>query len=499
MQFNLTKDTNIIIYGASFIGRQFQQVLKRQGIHVAAYLDRQADKFPVVNGIKVYAPEAAPFQHNELEKYVVIIAVTNPNEHRFIVPYLISLGYRKIIFKQSEGPSDPGQDTIYDKLLSGQLELSKADVLVEYGDTYSEQWRDLSYKRDVDKDHVLAFVPMELLYIGEQLGSESPQELTVSLKGKPLMGAMPLLGAYDFFQGKDEEFFCDYLARNYFKPGDRELWTRWIEEKRDEVRSFDQQNALALDYFEEHPITVQWSGKGYFAVTANYRQAVYLVSKNYKKIPCVITRKDYNTWKNTAMVAPCIDTINKHHLSYVYTPIPHPQFFGFPAVRESYGMSRMMKITKHLFAEGIDVATMKVLDAGSYISYFSRNFYRMGANVTSIEYDAASFELACKLNDLLYCQGINMIHGGIEGLDPSNKYNITLLLTVLYWHLGTDLAYDILHAVDSVTTDILIWESGNEIEREKQWILDNSTFTKYSKLQNTFGSGKMREMGIFRR
>jgi len=183
----------------------------------------------------------------------------------------------------------------------------------------------------------------------------------------------------------------------------------------------------------------------------------------------------------------------------VYTPISHPQFFDYPALRESYGMSRLMKITKYLYSESTNFEELSVLDSGSYISYFAQNFYRMGAKVTSVEYDLHHFELACKLNDLLYCQGIHMVHGGVEQLDESQKYDITILLTVLYWHLGTDLAFDIMRVVDNVTTDMLIWESGDEIEKEKKWILDNSSFKKYIKLQDTFGSGKMREMGIFRK
>lgn len=499
MKFVINKESRIIIYGASYLGKCFQEVFNRQGIQVKAYLDRQADKFPEVNGVKVYAPEEAPFHQNELDNYVVIIAVTNKLEHGYIAEYLVSLGYNKIIFKTSKGFSNSQSDIIYDNILSGDIELNATDVLVENEIDYTRRWLDLSYKQEFDKNHVLALIPMELLYIGEQDGAAVPQEINVFLKGKPLMGAMPLLGAYDFFEGKDEEFFCKYMETKYFKQDDKELWTRWIEEKRYEVKSFESTNFLSVDYFEKNPIKVQWNIKECFDVTANYRQAVYLVSKNYKKIPCLVTKKDYYKWKNTDMVTPCIDIINKHHLSFVYTPILHPQFFDYPSIRESYGMSRLMKIAKYLYSESTNFEKLKVLDAGSYLSYFAQNFYRMGAKVTSVEYDLSSFELACKLNDLLYCRGIHMIHGGIEQLDESQKYDITLLLTVLYWHLGTDLAFDIMRVVDSVTTDMLIWESGDEIEKEKNWIFDNTSFKKYIKLQNTFGSGKMREMGIFKK
>jgi hypothetical protein len=498
MKFVVNKENKIIIYGASFIGKRFQEVFNHQGIKIEAYLDREAAQFPVVNGIKVYTPEKAPFPQNELDNYIVIIAITNEHEHGFIAEYLVSLGYSKILIKTSKGFSNSQSDMIYDNILSGDFELNATDVLVENEIDITNRWLDLSYQREIDNQHVLALIPMELLYIGELDGAAAPQESKVSLKGKPLMGAMPLLGAYDFFEGKDEASFFNYMKAKYFKQDDKELWTRWIEEKRYEVRTFENKSSLSADYFENNPIKVQWN-KGQFEVISNYRQAVYLVSKNHKKIPCLVTKEDYNLWENAEMVTPCIDVIKNYHLSFVYTPISHPQFFDYPALRESYGMSRLMKITKYLYSESTNFEELSVLDSGSYISYFAQNFYRMGAKVTSVEYDLHHFELACKLNDLLYCQGIHMVHGGVEQLDESQKYDITILLTVLYWHLGTDLAFDIMRVVDNVTTDMLIWESGDEIEKEKKWILDNSSFKKYIKLQDTFGSGKMREMGIFRK
>ena len=53
--------------------------------------------------------------------------------------------------------------------------------------------------------------------------------------------------------------------------------------------------------------------------------------------------------------------------------------------------------------------------------------------------------------------------------------------------------------INQVTKDYLVWESGDEIEQEKKFVLEHSSFTNYEKIMETFGTGKIRELGIFSR
>ena len=88
---------------------------------------------------------------------------------------------------------------------------------------------------------------------------------------------------------------------------------------------------------------------------------------------------------------------------------------------------------------------------------------------------------------------------GIQEMDENEFYDVTILLTVLYWHFDTDLGLKLMEKIDKLTKGILLWESGDEPEREKQWIFDHSSFNAYEKIGDTFGTQKLREMGVFYR
>ena len=71
------------------------------------------------------------------------------------------------------------------------------------------------------------------------------------------------------------------------------------------------------------------------------------------------------------------------------------------------------------------------------------------------------------------------------------------MLTVLYWHMDTPLGIKLIKAVDHMTKKFLLWESGDEPEREKHFIFSHSSFHTYEKICETVGTGKLRELGIF--
>ena len=46
-------------------------------------------------------------------------------------------------------------------------------------------------------------------------------------------------------------------------------------------------------------------------------------------------------------------------------------------------------------------------------------------------------------------------------------------------------------------TSMIIWESGGDIEEEKQYIIEHTKFKNYVHLGYTYATGKFRELGIF--
>lgn len=479
--FKISKDKEFIIYGASFIGRQLYSALTGQGYKVAAFLDKDAHKFKNTFGAPVLVPDNEVVTGEQKESSVVIVAITNQQEHRFVAAYLYKLGYRNLIYKTDASGEDTYESMkqVYDYLEAGR---DIEGILIENGDQVEKDNSFIKdYIKDAGDDTYHAFIPAELLFYEENNRLISVYQ------------ALPLLPFYNFMEGKEGTDFLMAYFQKYSAGND---WERWMEVERNYFRHF----SLDSDFNKNNdfPPKVSWYN-GRFVIQDSLRYVIYNVARNRGKVLCSVSKGDYKKWINEDRIGACLDAINEGNLSFVYTPIPHPAFFSFPCKREECGRTRLQTICEYFYKNNIDIRDKKILDAGSYVCYFSQHMYRMGADVTAVEIDNISFTLADNLNRLLHCDGINHINCGIQEIDKSEKYDITFLFTVLYWHLHTDLALDIIRTVDTVTKDMLFWESGNEIEFEKRWILENSTFKRYEKICNTFGTGKFRELGVFLR
>lgn len=481
--FRISLEREFIIYGASFIGRELYNGLSGQGYKVVAFLDRDAHKFENTLGAPILVPDDDAISNSQKESAVVIVAITNHQEHRFVAAYLNKLGYKNLVFRtdSSDDKYFTNMNQVYDLLKAGRPIEGILIANNEQIDTNT--LFDSNFCRNVGENTYHIFIPAELLFYEKNNRLISVYQAT------------PLLPFYNFLEGKETEEFlrCCFLNN----PSNND-WERWMEEERNYFKHFSLNSGFNNSNSKSLP-KVGWDGEGRFIVQDSLRSVIYSISKNYSKILCSMSKAEYEKWINRDKLDACLYAINEGNLSFVYTPIPHPAFYNFPCKREECGKTRLLTICEYLYKNNIDIKGKRVLDVGSYVCYFSQHMYRMGADVTAIEIDKTSYCLADNLNKLLYCDGINHLNCGIQEIDKSVKYDITFLFTVLYWHLHTELALEIIKTIDSVTKDILFWESGNESEFEKNWILEHSSFIRYEKICNTFGTGKFRELGVFLR
>ena len=93
---------------------------------------------------------------------------------------------------------------------------------------------------------------------------------------------------------------------------------------------------------------------------------------------------------------------------------------------------------------------------------------------------------------------INYIYGKFEDININDKFDIALLMTVLYWYLDSpDILKVFFERINTMISEMIIWESGDKPELEKDLIVKNTKFKNYRKLPFTVGTGKLREFGIF--
>lgn len=58
---------------------------------------------------------------------------------------------------------------------------------------------------------------------------------------------------------------------------------------------------------------------------------------------------------------------------------------------------------------------------------------------------------------------------------------------------------ELLSKAACMIADIAADKSGDDPQKEKRLILENTGFTRYEKLADTFGTGKLRELGVFQK
>ena len=476
--FTITKETQFVIYGASFIGKEINTVLKEKGYDVVAFFDTDAKNGKIVDGVQVLHPEE---ELSGKERTVIIIAITDTQEHEAVAEYLYSIGYDKIIM-QTDFIKNEKQivDEIYERILIGE---NVEAIEIPCFEPAEDGWEKFEDKYvDVIEGKYVVDVPVELLFFEKADGV-----LCTAYQNEPL------LTAYHFLEGREN---AD-LVFEYFESRDEAI--RWIQ-----VESVRYKNLSRRWQVYGHDINkaqipwVERNEKGVFVVKTEEPYAMFQVVKGYSRVKCVMSESDYRSWVNIDKVDNFYELMKKHHVSRIYTPIPHPAMYDIVANRENYGYTRLARMCRYFSEQRMDIKGKKVLDVGTYVGYLGQHMYRMGADVTAVEYANDLYELCDSINDILGYR-LDLKHMGIEELETEDQYDVTIMLTVLYWHLDTPLADKIMKKVDEVTKGILVWESGNEIEREKEWIMNHSSFNHYEKIADSFGAGKLRELGVFSR
>lgn len=511
--YKLLKSNRYVIYGAAFMGKLVLQNLQEAGYAVEAFLDQRADKLKEVNGIRVYHPD----QYEEINKdnLVIIIAITNVFEHPKVATYLFQKGYARIICKLS-ADNTYGAGAVqnwfqaYDSILEGKANenMEIEEFTEEYQYIYFE---DGAIIKQPNHDEVVAYIPLELCFTGKIF---MPEEFRGRNKEYEETECTPviysqtriieLFRAIEGGEGKIKaiiedfkEYFFENPGRYYSFERTQQGFNDFISNRVEVYTRMSQLLNKGMDFFINIPAEVVWNENGFFELKDGTHRVCFFASKGLKRIPAKMSVTDYQKWKNEKNLSDCIRYMKKADCLPAYAPIPHPNFYNYPVRRDSVGITRIERICSYLYKNSINVKEMKVIDVGSYFSYFSQFFSKMGAKVTTIESYESSYEAGKMLNQLLYCDNIKAMKGDIADISIEGKYDITIMLTVFYPLVNTEKGEKVIRKIAGLTEKILLWESGGEPEQEKNYILSNTDFIRYEKISETYGTGFIRELGVY--
>lgn len=500
-KYFLDSEVNFVLYGAGEIGQLCAQCLLKQGFIIKNFIDLRADELGEIylEGQSIAVTTYEEYRTSKAKNTdVLLLCLRKSSAHDSLATILVADGFYKIIFLPNnyEAFGLSMQDAVemkdfYSSLLKNEeVELRRFSSLGVPKDM-SNFYPDCCFISSNNYE-VHSWIPLELIFTN--LLPPAPlrdfQDTHISMLA-PLIDAIEL---FDSGRGNGEAWCFFHIGADTNAEKKQNLLTSLNLT----YQNYAEELNRGMDFFLNNPIQVQWNKNGYFNIKGEMLPAVLFLVRNLKRIPATMSRQDYEQWLNKPSLKPVLEALAYTRTSSTYAPIEHPQMYNFPASRERQGDSRLFRVLRFLGSQyGRSLSGLTVLDVGAFHGYFSRQMARIGAKVTGVEINPEECEFARKLNSLLHLSQVNMENTSIQEYSGEVLFDITLLLTVLYWSFGTPECMKILAKVDALTQKFLIWESGAQIEEEKLFILENSSFQSYTPLCRTYGTGKIRELGVF--
>ena len=488
-EFQVKKSDILLLYGGAYAGKELLYCMQALGYKVSAFLDKRAQIIQEIEGIKVYEPEE--YKGNPKEA-LVIITTGNPIS---VANYLYSLHFEKIIYRTDlfNGKlSDPNFQIgkTYEGLLNGQTFPSHLPLYVP--EIMDKRFTDGAFLFE-EQEKVSAFVPTDLLFDEEQ---GEWKHIYVKYRDvfnyfKAFDGNISNVVEAIQLCAKDTEIEKLLGSSYMLSEEERYLYTQ------DQLNRFHRKLYNGMEWFIQNPISLTLIRGKFLIEKKDLFQIFFLLSKGFVRIPALLPKAHYHDWINEKILHKAVAYAKTHDLPTSYTLLEHPNFYHFPAARDVFGNTRIIRICEYLGKNNLKISGSKIIDIGSYYGFFSRFFARMDAIVSSVEFHREAYEMGVLFNELLHLESIEALCMDGQYLQRKKEFDLALMLTVLYWHMDTPLGIKLIKAVDHMTKKFLLWESGDEPEREKHFIFSHSSFHTYEKICETVGTGKLRELGIF--
>ncbi|MET3546508.1 SAM-dependent methyltransferase [Paenibacillus favisporus] len=363
------------------------------------------------------------------------------------------------------------------------------------------------------RDYVVTEIPVELLFTELDVRSARTDHLIESFTDRwyehhlqyadiSIMRFVPHRELYRYFAeepGAAPDAYLDWYEQIHVTRGITPLMAQkeLLNQRRLEYDNMQSELRSGPDFFFDHPVKAKWNPAGYFNVLDGHHRACFLYCLGFRRIPVRLPLQDYTVWLHSAAAAEVEQTMKDQQRTLIYTPILNPRFYDMHSERDETYPTRLDHIARFLGPGKLKGRS--VLDIGCNIGYYARHFVREGADVTGVEPDPDHHTLLHKLN-AMERTAFSVITERFEETEAVQQYDIGLLLTVFY-HMMKDpeACRRFLAQLDRSVCGLLFWESGDAIESEKKLLIENTGFKHYEKLADTFGTGKYRELGVFRK
>jgi len=276
--FNLTKESNILLYGYSkldFAINKFQE-LKKAGYRVLGYIDKNADDLKEYLSIPVW--KLSELTEN-MKESIVIIMLQNGRLHPSVAQMLYSVGINKIIYLPQD-LKNPVNKVMYDRYnLFLEQDFEKLIDMPLYGEIDNKLHKNSNFQV-TEGIYVTRKIPIEFLYVYE----EKSTSIKIPIEEEKIYHEM-----FDYLEGLKAE--CrEYLS---FQGVSGESAERLLEDRRGLNLFFSQLNDEDFMIIAPH---ARWNKDGYFNIIDGLHRAIYQVRRGKKDIFIRIKKEDYIKW-----------------------------------------------------------------------------------------------------------------------------------------------------------------------------------------------------------
>ncbi|MCM1251841.1 MAG: ParB/Srx family N-terminal domain-containing protein [Clostridium sp.] len=484
--FDLEIGSSVLIYGAGELGQSIYNRIKHI-YSIKCFIDR------TISALRDNSIEIRNLDNiSEYTNSVVLICVHNANWHNEIAEQLYKLGFNKILFLAFSNTYQKEASYTMNRLYNLFME-EEYNLLTDIP-TYSTVIQKTSKEKILREtsSYIVVYCAKELIY--SSLPDNKIYSENLDFDDIPMIANKLYINLFRFFmygQG-DADLYVKTMKNinNSFDMSDKDF----SQSQYSIYQLLENEYAKGIDFINLMPVDVKWNPKGYFNILDGHHRCAFYILKGMQTIPVRMTKKDYNLWMNNACIKQ-IQTILTHHQLRPAMYINHPILSEYQCKYIEYETTLLDIFQQWLYS--LKKNFTSALEISPYQAYFSRNLYRtqkidkiysvvLNENEKLLSYALCNLQYipvnAIKINTSLYEKEYCPFELGLV----CNIYGIKELQEKLDY-------------INNIITDTLFWQSKSDINKEKEYILQNSEFQYYECLEHTCFDGKLCEIGVFKK
>lgn len=299
--FSLSMDSNIVLYGAGYLGKSICKNLQDQGYSVWGFIDANADSIRFVEKISVYSVEDIKKKvlSGELDcNSIVIICLQNGLQHEIVANKMYLLGLENIIFLPMNLNICLTKQSVFRKcfrkVIRFQFEAIKNIPKYKISDN-----QDRFIVIDEDDDEIIFWCPVQYLKIATkaiidtrmQKELVSGRNILYKYADLEIQSCAPYLELMKWLSGDkdaDIDLYLDAMGRvGQFQR--RKL----LEDRKQLFEIYQHEYQYNMPFFMESPAMAVWNIKGYFNVEDGVHRIHFLLNRGRREVPVLVKKSEF--------------------------------------------------------------------------------------------------------------------------------------------------------------------------------------------------------------